>query len=221
MNMIKTSKKMMNVLQNLIYALLCIFLMGCIKVNPDPIKGADRLCGELQSYVESNKHKEVVEKLSDYWEAYQGEDRTLFFLALRGNLMGRDNIVNFIADADFHTYPIYETYMKNLQEVAFREAIQNPNANSPASKGILFGSLLANYAEDNSFDDAYNIIELSYNHLKNAPELEKIEFFTSFQQFMKTSGEPGIKAFNLLNSLHSPTYTSFQRLALESMIDYR
>ena len=200
--------------------LLLIGMTSCHSISSDPIKGADELCLEMQSFTEKNDYESANKLLSEHMGAYHDEDNTTFLLALRGNLMTNDNIVNFIADADFHKYPMFVNTLKAIQQVAFADAINNPNADSPASKGIMFGVIMADFAKENNTEAAYNTITQTYRNLLNTTEMSRIEFFTSFKQFMQTSGEAGQQAFQFLNQLNSPEYTSFQRMALKSLIDY-
>ena len=199
---------------------LLIAVTSCHSISPDPIKGADELSLELQSLAEKNDCEGANELLSEYLNAYYDKDKTMFLLGLRDNLMVNDMIVNFIADADFHKYPMFGNLMKGLQLVAFADAINEPKAASPASKGIMFAVIMADYAKENNIEEAYNTISDTYKYLQNTTELSRIEFFTSFKEFMQTSGDAGKRAFGLLNQLNSTEYTAFQMMALESLIVY-
>lgn len=211
----------MNSMKNLcLFMLLLIAMTSCHSISPDPIKGADELSIELQLLTEKNDCESANKLLSEYIIAYQDEDKILFLLALRGNLMTNDNVVNFLADADFHKYPMFGNTLKAILQVAFADAIKHPNANSPASKGIMFGVIMADYAMENNIEEAYNTISDTYRYLQNTTELSRIEFFTSFKEFMQTSGNAGKRAFGLLNQLNSTECTAFQMMALESLIDY-
>lgn len=200
--------------------LLLIAVTSCHSISSDPTKGADELCLDLQLFTEKNDYESANKILSEYLGVYHDQDSITFLLALRGNLMTNDNIVNFIADADFHKYPMFGNTLKALLQVAFADAINNPNADSPASKGIMFGVIMADFAKENNSEAAYNTIAQTYISLLHTTEMSRIEFFTSFKQFMQTSGEAGQLAFQFLNKLNSPEYTSFQRMALKSLIDY-
>lgn len=199
---------------------LMLMAVSCQSISTDPIKGADDLNTKLSSLANKNDCEAANQLLSEYLKAYQDKDKTMFLLALRGNLMANDNVVNFIADADFHKFPMLGNTMKELQQVAFADAINEPKATSPASKGIMFGVIMADYAKENNTEAAYETISQTYKNLQNTTELSRIEFFASFMQFMQTSGEPGKQAFQLLKQLGSPEYTAFQKMALESLIDY-
>lgn len=199
---------------------LLLAVTSCHSISLDPKKGADELGLELQSLTEKNDCESANKLLSEYIRAYQDEDNTTFLLTLRGNLMTNDNVVNFIADADFHKYPMFGDILKAIQQVAFADAINHPNANSPASKGIMFGVIMSDFAKNNNTEAAYNTIKQTYTNLRNTTEMSRIEFFASFKQFMQTSGEAGLQAFQFLNQLNSPEYTAFQRMALESLIEY-
>ena len=200
--------------------LLLIAVTSCHSISSDPTKGADELCLDLQLFTEKNDYESANKILTEYLGVYHDQDSITFLLALRGNLMTNDNIVNFIADADFHKYPMFGNTLKALLQVAFTDAINNPNADSPASKGIMFGVIMADFAKENNTEAAYNTIAQAYRNLLHTTEMSRIEFFTSFKQFMQTSGEAGQLAFQFLNKLNSPEYTSFQRMALKSLIDY-
>ena len=200
--------------------LLLIGVTSCHSISSDPAKGADELCLEMLSFTEKNDYESANKLLSEYIGAYHDEDNTIFLVALRGNLMTNDDIVNFIADADFHKYPMFVNTLKAIQKVAFADAINNPNADSPASKGIMFGVIMADFAKENYTEAAYNTITQTYRNLLNTTEMSRIEFFASFKQFMQTSGVAGQQVFQFLNQLNSPEYTAFQRMALESLIDY-
>ncbi len=198
--------------------MLMIVAVSCQSISNDPIKGANDLSNELQSFANNNDCEGANKLLSKYLNAYQGKNKAMFLLALRGNLIANDRVVNFIADADFHKFPMLGNTMKELQQIAFNDAINEPNASSPALKGIMFGVIMADYAKDNNTDEAYKTIAQTYRNLQNTTELSRIEFFASFKQFMQTSGDTGKQAFQFLNKLDSPEYTAFQRLALESCI---
>lgn len=200
--------------------MLMIMAVSCQSISSDPVKGANDLSNEIQSLAYRNDCEDANKLLSEYLNAYQGQDRIMFLLALRGNLMANDKVVNFIAEGDFHKFPMLGNTLKELQQIAFNDAINKPNASSPASKGIMFGVIIADYAKENNTEAAYEIIAQTYKNLQNTTELSRIEFFASFMQFMQTSGEPGKQAFRLLNQLDSPEYTAFQKMALESLIDY-
>lgn len=200
--------------------MLMIIAVSCQSISNDPVKGANDLNNELQSLANKNDCEDANKLLSEYLNAYKDQDRIMFLLALRANLMANDKVVNFIAEADFHKFPMLGKTMKELQLVAFIDAINEPNASSPASKGIMFGVIMADYAKENNTDAAYETISQTYKNLQNTTELSRIEFFASFMQFMQTSGEPGKQAFQFLNKLDSPEYTAFQKMALESLIDY-
>ena len=199
---------------------LLIAVTSCHSISSDPTKGADELSLELQSLAKKNDCASADKLLSEYIRAYQDENNITFLLALRGNLMTNDNVVKFIADADFHKYPMFGNTLKAVQQVAFADAISNPKANSPASKGIMFGVIMSDFAKNNNTEAAYNIIKQTYRNLHNTTEMSRIEFFASFKQFMQTSGEAGLQAFQFLNQLNSPEYTAFQRMALEYLIEY-
>ena len=203
-----------------VFMLLLIAVTSCHSISSDPTKGADELCLDLQLFTEKNDYENANKILSEYLGVYHDQDSITFLLALRGNLMTNDNIVNFIADADFHKYPMFGNTLKALLQVAFADAINNPNADSPASKGIMFGVIMADFAKENNTEAACNTIAQTYRSLLHTTEMSRIEFFTSFKQFMQTSGEAGQLAFQFLNKLNSPEYTSFQRMALKSLIDY-
>ena len=87
--------------------LLLIAVTSCKSISSDPIKGAYELSVELQSFTKKNDYESANKLLSEYIRAYQGEDNITFLLALRGNLMTNDNVVNFIADANFHKHPMF------------------------------------------------------------------------------------------------------------------
>lgn len=200
--------------------MLMIMAVSCQSISNDPVKGANDLSNELQSFANRNDCENANKLLSEYLNSYKGQDRIMFLLALRGNLMANDRVVSFIAEADFHKFPLLGKTMKELQQIAYADAINEPNASSPASKGIMFGVIMADYAGENNTDAAYETISQTYKNLQNTSELSRIEFFTSFMQFMQTSGDSGKQAFQLLNQLDSPEYTAFQKMALESLIDY-
>lgn len=200
--------------------MLMLMTVSCQSISSDPVTGANDLSTELQSLSNKNDCEGANKVLSDYLNAYQGENKKIFLLALRGNLIANDRVVNFIVDADFHKFPMLGNTMKELQKVAFNEALNEPNSSSPASKGIMFGVIMADYAKENNTEEAYATIAKTYNNLQITTELSRIEFFASFMQFMKTSGDTGKQAFQLLNQLESPEYTAFQKMALESLIDY-
>lgn len=204
----------------LLIMMLMIMAVSCQSISNDPIKGANDLSNELQSLANRNDCGDANKLLSKYLNAYQGKNKAMFLLALRGNLIANDRIVNFIANADFHKFPMLGNTMKELQQIAFNDAINEPNASSPASKGIMFGVIMADYAKENNTDEAYKIIAQTYRNLQNTTELSRIEFFSSFKQFIQTSGDTGQQAFQFLNQLDSHEYTAFQRMALESLIDY-
>lgn len=214
------NKNFYNMNRILFIMMLMIMAISCQSISNDPVKGANDLSCELQSFANKNDFKGANELLYKYLNAYQGKNKTMFLLALRGNLIANDRIVIFIANADFHKFPMLGNTMKELQQIAFNDAINEPNASSPASKGIIFGVIMADYAKENNIEAAYETISQTYKNLQNTTELSRIEFFASFMQFMQTSGEPGKQAFQLLNQLDSPEYTSFQKMALESLIDY-
>ena len=197
-----------------------IMAVSCQKINSDPQKGAEALCSELQSIAPNEDYDKAQKLLVDYWNAYQGDNKNEFLYALREQMMDNDKVVDFMVQPDFKQYPIFGEYMKGLQMIAFAEALENSKVGSPASKGILFGSLMADYADTNDVVEAHKLIATTSNNLRNSSELTRIEFFASFRQFIQTSGEQGIKAFKFLNSLKSPEYTAFQRLALESFVEY-
>lgn len=200
--------------------MLMIMAVSCQSISNDPVKGANNLINELQSLANRKDCEDANKLLSEYLNAYKDQNRIIFLLALRGNLMANDKVVNFIAEADFHKFPMLGKTMKELQQIAFNEAINEPNASSPASKGIMFGIIMADYAKENNTEAAYETISQTYKNLQNTTELSRIEFFTSFMQFMQTSGDPGKQAFQLLNQLDSSEYTAFQKMALESLINY-
>ncbi|MCH5328802.1 MAG: hypothetical protein J1E02_07255 [Coprobacter sp.] len=200
--------------------MLMIMAVSCQSISNDPIKGANDLSKELQSLAIKNDCEATNELLSKYLNAYQDKDKIMFLLALRDNLMANDRVVNFIADADFHEFPMLRNIMKELQQIAFCDAINEPNPHSPASKGIMFVVMMADYAKENNIEEAYNTIVQTYKNLQNTTELSRIEFFASFKQFMQASGNTGKQAFRLLNQLNSPEYIAFQKMALESWIDY-
>lgn len=200
--------------------MLMIMAVSCQSISNDPVKGANNLINELQSLANRNDCEDANKLLSEYLNAYKDQNRIIFLLALRDNLMANDKVVNFIAEADFHKFPMLGKTMKELHQIAFNDAINEPNASSPASNGIMFGVIIADYAKENNTEAAYETISQTYKNLQNTTELSRIEFFASFMQFMQTSGEPGKQAFQLLNQLDSPEYTAFQKMALESLIDY-
>lgn len=200
--------------------MLVIMAVSCQSISSDPVKGANDLSNELQSLAYRNDCEDANKLLSEYLNAYQGQDRIMFLLALRGNLMANDKVVNFIAKGDFHKFPMLGNTLKELQQIAFNDAINEPNASSPASKGIMFGVIMADYAKENDTDEAYKTIAQTFMNLQNTTELSRIEFFSSFKQFIQTSGDTGQQVFQFLNKLDSPEYTAFQRLALESFIVY-
>lgn len=88
------------------------------------------------------------------------------------------------------------------------------------AKVYFFGSLIAEYADNYNIDEACQMMEMVTKKLRSSPEWARIEFFAAFKKFIQTSGEPGVKAFNFLNEIECPVYTDFQRMALESLIDY-
>lgn len=200
--------------------MLMIMAVSCQSISNDPVKGANDLINELQSLANRNDCEDANKLLSEYLNAYKDQNRIMFLLALRGNLMANDKVVSFIAEADFHKFPMLGKTMKELQQIAFIDTIDEPNASSPASKGIMFGVIMADYAKENNTEAAYETISQTYKNLQNTTELSRIEFFASFRQFMQTSGEPGKQAFQLLNQLDSSEYTAFKKMALESLIDY-
>ena len=194
--------------------------VSCQPISNDPVKGANDLSDELQSFANNNDCEGANKLLSKYLKAYHGKNKIMFLFALRGNLIANDRVVNFIADADFHKFPMLGNTLKKLQEIAYADAINEPNASSPASKGIMFGVIMADYAKENNTDEAYKTITQTFRNLQNTTELSRIEFFSSFKQFIQTSGDTGQQVFQFLNKLDSPEYTAFQRLALDSFIVY-
>lgn len=208
----------MKLLSHLI--LLMIIAVSCESINSDPIKGADNLFSDLQTFATNNDYKEANSKMSEYWTSYSDDKKVTFILALRGDLFKNDEVMDFIANADFPAYPMFGTYMKYMENITINQAIKDPTINSPASHGILFASLMADYASLNNTEEACQIIERTYNKLKVAPKIERIEFFAAFKRYLQTSGEAGIRAFKFLNELDCPNYTNFQIMGIESFIDY-
>lgn len=216
------------------FTLICLFYLSlgaCNKIDSDPITGASQLNKELTKLADSNNLQEAHNILSEYWDAYQDGNRTQFLLALRGELMANDKVVNFIVQTDFHQFPMFGTYMKNLQQVAYEEALSNlghvlesgDNSSfngSAAAKGILLGSLLADCEESGETEQAYDMLRTAYDNLTTSPELYRIEFYASFQYFIKNSGDVGVRAYNCIRKLDDPIVTDFMRLGLESKLEY-
>lgn len=209
----------MKIFINFTIACMLAILTGCNSISSDPIKGAEELTQLLIHSEESANIKETHELLSRYWDAYVDNNRTKFLIALHHNLVGEDKLVKYIVSQDFHSYPMCGTYMENILKIQHNLAMKEPSSNW-ASKGILFGSILADYADSGEEQKASDLIIRTYENLKNAPLLNQIEFFYTFQQFINTSGLQGQKAFNLLNELNFSELTEFKLLAVESVIDF-
>lgn len=223
----------MRTLYTLILSIVLITTISCNSINPDPIKGAKQLNEDLTELANSNDLQGLHTKLSEYWNAYPEELHSSLFRSLQWELLSNNSVVRMMADSDFNKYPMCGKYLQMIQEFAFADAMsalenmsyatheEKNNLNlGPAEKGILLASLLANYSKTNDKDSAYDVIETAYNKLKSQTELYKIIFFSSFIKFIKHSGQPGIQAFELMQDLKSPTYTEFQRLALENRLEY-
>ena len=199
--------------------LLPLLFVGCKTIDKDPVKGANDLYIQLTKYASSNNLDEAHEELSRYWNTYDDNNRKIFLFTLRGNLLTDDKVVNFIVEPSFVTYPMCGAYMKAILDLAHQDALNSPST-SPASKGIIFGSLLSDYAETNNILEAEELITSTLKNLQRSTELTRNEFFDSFGRFIKNSGDPGIRAYQFMQHLESKDWYSFMRLSLESTLDF-
>lgn len=202
-----------------VVASLLTTFVGCNSISSDPEKGAEELTELLIHSEESNNIKEAHEFLSRYWDAYAEKERNVFLLALYNKLISQDKIVYFIASQDFHTYPLCGMYLQNILQTQLSLAIEKPSSNW-ASKGILFGSILADYADSRDISKASELIIRTHDNLKSTAILNRIVFFYTFQHYIKDSGLSGQKAFKLISELRTTEIDNFKLLAIESTIDF-
>ena len=200
-----------------------LFISGCNKVNSDPIKGAEELCEELSSAANSDNYDEVCKTLSEYLNAYKNNDNLLFLMAFRNELMSpaMDKVADHIASADYDKYPVYKEYIQKLISIASKQALSSKEHHGyPAEQAYVFCSLMKDYAESNNYDEAIQTISTVNSRLASLSEWARIEFFMTFQNFVKNSGEPGIKIFRFLQSdeINTKPTIDFMRMALESFI---
>lgn len=214
-----------------LFSFLLCALCACHHVSDNPKDGADDLFKQLTKLSQSGDVDKAHDVMLEYWQKYSDKDSETFILRLRENLMTNDDVVNFIAEPDFKTYPIFGTYFKELHKVAKKEAMQNLSDiadsndksaynSSAASKGLLLGSLLANYYDENNMAGANEILETTYYNVRNESFMYRIEFAAALEAFIKESGEPGQKAFEMISQSNSDIATDFKLMLLESSLVY-
>lgn len=205
-----------------VIALVVSVLTGCNSISNDPIEGAKDLTGLLQKCQQSEKLDDAHELLTEYWAAYEGEEKKEFIKALNDNLMERDDVVDFLVQPSFIEYPMFGVYLKNMFDLEVDLAKKTPGVNA-ASKGLLFGSILSDYAKNDETDKAYDVVSTVYGKLKDSSELERLEFFYAFRCFTKDGGDAGNRAFKLLlrlRTLDNEFITDFYMLAIGSSVDF-
>ena len=204
---------------------IVIFLCGCNPIPSDPIKGADKLYNALTDCAEKDDYNKASSLMKEYLDTYkESKERTLFFLCLRADFMDPSNlrIQEFFFDANLTEYPIFREYMGYIIAVAQAEALQQSSySRTPAAEALLFCSLLVDYAKLSDYDNAIEVITNMYNRYKNADPMARTEFFITFRDFVKKSGEQGQILFQFINSIpKNENLTNFMRLSLESWNDY-
>lgn len=181
--------------------IIVIFLYGCNPIPSDPIKGADKLYYALTQCAEKDDYNRASSLMKEYLDTYkESKERTLFFMCLRADFMDPSNmrIQEFFLDADLTEHPIFREYMGYIIAVAQAEASQQSSySRTPTDEAILFCSLLVDYANINDYDNAIEVITKMYNKYRNADPMARTEFFITFRDFIKESGEQGQILFQL------------------------
>ena len=216
-------------IKKLILLIAVVILTACSSIPSDPIKGSDKLFESLKECAASDDYKEASFLMEKYLTAYKSdEDKGKFFLNLMYEVKNPTDrrVGEFMQNADLQAYPIFREYMEEI--IAYSKALEAQEASknqpqlsykgTPKEEALLFCSLLTDYAREDDYDNAMSAISKIYEKYKNAPSTSRAEFFTTFRDYIKESGEPGKTLYTFLTTMpKNQTLTDFMKLSLESL----
>lgn len=207
---------MKDIINIFIIILFVTFFVGCNSISQNPIKGAEDLTKQLIDCQQTGDTNKAHKILFTYWTTYNGKEKKKFLKALNNNLIDHDAVVTFLLQPSFITYPMFETYLKNIFNIELELGQKTPGINA-ASKGLLLGSLLTDYDKRDETEKAYSVLSTMTTKLKELSELERLEFFYAFQYYIKECGEDGKRAHKMILKTK---VTDFMLLAVEYTIDF-
>lgn len=215
-------------IKKLIPLIAVVILTACSSIPSDPIKGSDKLFESLKECAASDDYNKASSLMEKYLNAYKSEeDKGKFFLNLMYNVKNPTDrrVGEFMQNADLQTYPIFREYLEEI--IAYSKALEAQEASkyqpqlsykeTPKEEALLFCSLLLDFAKAGDYENSIDVISNIYQKYSKATPQARVEFFNTFRDFIKESGEPGKTLYTFLTTMpKSQTLTDFMRLALES-----